>query len=180
EGKGTTLEEGGRGAGIHPIWMSFFTDFVTAEAALTTTGVTADARAALESGVTKSITRVMNFPTQAGAPVCAARTPSSTTITNYIAKVMSLYDAAATNSGKLDVVLKEFYLALWGNGLEAYNMYRRSSRPKNLQPTFQPNPGQFIRSFLYPSNHVNLNSNAVQKPNMAVKVFWDTNPDPLF
>ena len=68
DGKGTTLEEGGRGAGIHPIWMSFFTDFVTAEAALTTTGVTADARAALESGVTKSITRVMNFPSQRAAP----------------------------------------------------------------------------------------------------------------
>lgn len=180
EGTGTTLEQGGRGAGIHPIWMSFFTDFVTAEAALTSTGVTVDPRTALLNGVTKSITRVMNFPTQVGATVCTARTPTATTIANYIAKVMGRYDAATSNNEKLDVVLNEFYLALWGNGIEAYNMYRRSSRPRNLQPAFQPKPDAFIRSFFYPSVNVNLNSSAVQKPNMAVKVFWDTNPDPLF
>lgn len=180
EGKSAKLDEGGRGAGINPIWMSFFTDFVTAEAALSTTGVTADPRTALLNGVTKSINRVMSFPAEVGAPACAARTPSAATITNYINYVMGKYDAAASNAEKLDIVLKEFYLALWGNGLEAYNMYRRSSSPKLLQPTKQPNPGPFIRSFFYPSVNVNLNSNAQQKPNMAVKVFWDTNPDPLF
>ncbi len=122
----------------------------------------------------------MNFPSEIAASVCDAATPLPAAISDYIAFVMSEYDAAATNSEKLDVVLKEFYLALWGNGLEAYNMYRRSSRPKNLQPTFQTSPGTFIRSFFYPSVHVNLNSTAVQKPDMGVKVFWDTNPDPLY
>lgn len=177
EGTSAGLTEGGRGAGLAPIWMSFFTDFVTAEAALTTTGVTADPRAALQNAITKSITRVMNFPKEIGAPVCSNRTPSSTTITKYINYVMNEYDSAASNDAKLDVVLKEFYLALWGNGLEAYNMYRRSSRPRDLQYTIQPSPGPFIRSFLYPSVYVNLNSNAQQKSGFAVKVFWDTNPD---
>lgn len=174
------LNDGGQGAGIWPIWMSFFTDFVTAEAALTTTGVTANPRTALLNGVTKSITRVLSFPSQINVTPCALRIPSQAVIDKYIAFVMSQYDAATTNDTKLDVVLKEFYLALWGNGLESFNMYRRSSRPRNLQPTFQASPGPFIRSFLYPSVNVNLNSNAQQKPNMAVKVFWDKNPDPLF
>ena len=76
--------------------------------------------------------------------------------------------------------MKEYYLALWGNGLDAYNMYRRTSRPRGLQPTVLPGPGPFIRSFLYPSAYVNLNTNAKQKPDWAQKVFWDTNPDALF
>lgn len=180
ESVATTLNEGGKGAGIEPIWMSFFTDFTLAEAALTTTGYTGDARTLLLNGVTKSINRVMAFPAEVGTSACTAATPSSTAVTNYINFVMAQYDAATTTSAKLDVVLKEYYIALWGNGLDAYNMYRRTSRPRGLQPTILPNPGAFIRSFLYPSDYVNLNTNAKQKTDWAQKVFWDTNPDPLF
>lgn len=173
------LNDGGKGAGIAPIWMSFFTDFALAEAALTTSGYAGDARSLLQSAVTKSIKRVQAFPAEVNVTPCAQATPSAAAVNNYINYVMSLYDAATSTDEKLDVVLKEFYIAQWGNGLEAYNMYRRSSRPRNLQLTVQPNPGPFIRSFLYPSVHVNLNSNAHQKPNFAVKVFWDTNSDVL-
>ena len=176
----TVLNTGGQGAGISPIWMSFFTDFTLAEAALTTTGYTGDARALLLSGLTKSISRVMAFPAEIGTTACAAQTPSAATVTAYINFVMAQYDAATTTGAKLDVILKEYYLALWGNGLDAYNMYRRTSRPRGLQPTVLPNPGAFIRSFLYPSAYVNLNTNAKQKPDWAQKVFWDTNPDALF
>jgi hypothetical protein len=62
--------------------------------------------------------------------------------------------------------------------VEAYNNLRRTSAPRNLQPTLQPNPGPFLRSQIYPADYVNLNENAVQKDyNTTVKVFWDTNPD---
>lgn len=182
----TTLTTGGRGAGIAPIWMSFFTDFTLAEAALTMSGYTGDARALFLSGVTKSISRVMNFPTQVGVTPCTASTPTSTAVTNYINFVTAQYDAATTNDAKLDVVMKEYYLALWGNGLDAYNMYRRTGKPKatinggqGFQLPVLPNAGPFIRSFLYPSVYVNLNTNAKQKANWTTKVFWDVNPDPL-
>jgi hypothetical protein len=182
----TTLTVGGRGAGISPIWMSFFTDFILAEAALTTTGTGGDARALLQSGITKSINRVLGFPTQIGVDPCAAAIPSSTAINNYVNLVMGQYDAATTNDAKLDIVMREYWLALWGNGLDAYNAYRRTGKPKaslnggnGFQFTLQPNTGGFIRSFLYPSVFVNLNVNATQKGNWTTKVFWDTNPDPL-
>jgi hypothetical protein len=180
EGTATVLNTGGQGAGIEPIWMSFFTDFTLAEAALTTTGFTGDARTYLLNGVTKSINRVMAFPAEIGTTACTARVPTTTAVTAYINYVMAQYDAATTNSARLDVVLKEYYLALWGNGLDAYNMYRRTSRPRGLQPAILPAPGTFIRSFLYPADYVNLNTNAKQKADWAQKVFWDTNPDPLF
>lgn len=179
------LNEGGRGAGIAPIWMSFFTDFELAEAALTT-GYMDNARNLLESAVTKSISRVMSSPAQVGASVCANATPSAATVNRYIAYVLAEYDAAADDNARLDVVMREYYLALWGNGLDAYNMYRRTGKPKasinggdGFQFTVLPNSGTFIRSFLYPSVFVNLNTNAAQKSSWATKVFWDTNPDPL-
>lgn len=174
QGTRTVLNQGAQGAGIHPIWMSFFTEFVKAEAALTTAGVTANARVALEAGIRKSINRVINFPAQIGH-VGTVTIPTQAQIDSYVNFVLGQYDAAATNDAKLDVVLKEYYLALWGNGLDAFNMYRRTCRPKNLQPAIQAQPGAFIRSFLYPTDHVGLNTNATQKPDVTTKVFWDNN-----
>jgi len=46
-----------------------------------------------------------------------------------------------------------------------------------MQPGQIPNFGKFPRSFFYPADYVNLNSNANQKANHDVKVFWDNNPD---
>jgi hypothetical protein len=172
---------GALGAGISPIWMSSFTDFVKAEAALTVSGAPGDAKALLLSGVRKSINRVISFPATIGyTNFNSATVPTSAQIDAYVDSIGVKYDAAATNTTKLDLILEEYYLALWGNGVESYNMYRRTSRPRGLQPTLASAPGTFIRSFFYPSVSVNLNINAQQKANMGVKVFWDTNPDPLF
>jgi hypothetical protein len=175
DGAATTLNTGGQGSGILPLWMSFFYDFERAEAALTL-GVSGDPRAFLESGIRKSVARVMAFPGQIGvSPAPSVGIPTQTNIDNYVNSVLSDYDATTTNDQKLDVILKEYYIALWGNGLDAYNMYRRTCRPKNLQPALQASPGAFIRTMLYPSVYVNLNSNATQKPDVTVKTFWDTN-----
>ena len=55
-------------------------------------------------------------------------------------------------------------------------MYRRTGYPKTLQFNIEPASGNFVRSFLYPSNEADTNSNIVQKPGVDVKVFWDINP----
>ena len=51
-GKGVALGVGGGGAGIHPIMMQSFVDFMLAESALTM-GTTGDAKALLKSGIEK-------------------------------------------------------------------------------------------------------------------------------
>lgn len=176
---GNTVEgQGGKGAGINPIWMSFFTELLKAESALVlkTTG---DPKVLLESGVRKSINRVINFPTSVGITVPANRVPNADSITVYVNKVKSLYDAAATDDAKLNIIIKELRLASWGNGLEIYNAYRRTGKPDNFQPTLAPDPGAFIRSFYFPSDYVNFNKGAKQKTTTDVKVFWDTNPAKL-
>ncbi|WP_234735944.1 SusD/RagB family nutrient-binding outer membrane lipoprotein [Tellurirhabdus bombi] len=175
---------GAGGAGIHPIMMSSFVDFMLAESALIlkTTGTP---RTLLEAGVRKSMADVRAFAlasSQSGAIVAfESRTNYvwATEVDKYVAKVLALYDAAATDDAKMDVIAREYWLALYGNGNESYNMYRRTGKPTKMQPALEANPGSFVRSLYYPSSLVNRNSSVPQKSNVTVPVFWDTNPATL-
>jgi Starch-binding associating with outer membrane/Susd and RagB outer membrane lipoprotein len=177
-----TLTMGGQGAGINPIWLSSYTAFLEAEAALTL-GITTQGtpRTLLQNGVTASINKVLAFSATVNVTPDPAFVPSATQITNYTDLILNNYDTATTNDSRLNIIMTEYYIALWGNGIEPYNNLRRTLKPNNLQPAVAvPNPGFFMRSFYYPSVFVNRNSNApAQKaPGDAVnKVFWDNNPD---
>ncbi len=185
QGKQLFLGYGAGGNGISPIWLSSFTAFLKAEAVLTL-GVTAkegNDAALLALGVAQSISKVVGFPAAIGysnAAIPAAVLDQTTQIANYKTLVAGLYSAAATATDKLDVIQKEYHIALFGNGLEAYNNLRRTGSPKNAQLAVATStPGIFGYSFYYPSVFVNRNSNApAQKAigTAANKVFWDNNP----
>ena len=168
----TQQGQGGNGAGIDPIFMSWFTDFMKAEAVLRL-GIPGDAKALMLTGVSKSINRVRNFSNSLGQTLPSGVEPSQIA---YESNLASLYD---NSTDKLDVAMKEFYKSLYGNGLEAYNMYRRTSSPKNIQRVLATNGGVFYRSLIYPANFVNLNNSTAQKAANDIKVFWDGNPDVL-
>lgn len=170
----TQQGQGADGAGILPIWMASFTEFVKAEAVVRL-GVAGDAKALMLSGVGKSIARVRGFATAKGQTLPAGLEPSESAYTDA---VTALYDAAASDDERMSVIGKEYYLALWGNGIESYNLYRRTGKPADIQPMRAASPGVFLRSLIYPADYVNLNSNAIQKDlNVVNKVFWDNNPD---
>lgn len=175
QGTTVTLVRGGRGAGIHPIWQAAFTSFARAEAALVL-GTAGDPRALLEQGVRQSIAKVVGYPSTIGFSVPADLVPTTQRVDDYVAKVLALYDAATTQDAKLNVIVKEWYLALWGNGNEVYNNIRRTGKPTGMQLARLASPGEFTRSMLYPSSNVNLNLNAKQKASVGERVFWDTNP----
>ena len=103
-------------------------------------------------------------------------------IDNYVNEVLAMYDAAGAN--QLAIVIKEYYIAAWGNGLETYNMYRRTGFPDKIMPGMEPTTGTsvdpFPLSFFYPSNHVSRNSNVEQKADLTTRVFWNTGGPPLF
>jgi hypothetical protein len=175
------LTDGFEGAGINPMIMPAFTEFMKAEAALTL-GTSGDARTSLETGLRSSLNYVV-FGFKGGAAAsfvtdeAAYNTAMASSIDTYVANVLAAYDAAGSVDARLGVIVSEYYIALFGNGLDAYNTYRRTGHPKNMQPAVRnSNPGLFYRSFTYPASYVNRNSNATQKPNNAVQVFWDNNP----
>lgn len=172
---------GAGGAGIHPILMQSYVDFMLAEAALTL-GTSGDTRSYLEAGIRKSMTDVRTLAmssTQASA-INAFESSNGIVwadqVNEYVEKILDEFDAAASTDDKLNIIAKEYWFALYGNGIESYNMYRRTGKPRNMQPGLDPNVGEFVRSFYYPLQFVNRNSSAVQKPNVTVRVFWDTNP----
>ena len=166
--------DGGGGAGIQPIIMSSFVNFMRAEAALTL-GTSDDAAVQLEAGVRNSISKVMGFSSVAA--VVDSLVPDQTAIDDYVTEVTNKF-ASADADGKLDIIMKEYMIAAQGNGLEIYNGYRRTCMPSNLQPLRLADQGQFPRTLWYPANFVNRNSdpNATQKPNLSGPTFWDTNP----
>jgi len=166
-----TQASGGKGAGIEPIMTSSFIKFMLAEAALTLGVNGLDARVLLEEGVRESVAKVLGFGSL--DPDYTGHT--GTTVDDYVDVVLADFDAAASASDKLNVVLKEYYIALFGNGVEAYNTYRRTGMPKGFQPALQANPGKFYRSFIYPASYITRNMHAVQKGSPAIQVFWDTN-----
>ncbi|MDB3976739.1 SusD/RagB family nutrient-binding outer membrane lipoprotein [Flavobacteriaceae bacterium] len=164
------------GEGINPIFLSSFTHFALAEAGLDL-GVAVDSRALLEIGISLSMDKVTNFsgslPTTDEDDETIDYAATSADISDYIARVLAEYDAASGNEAKLAIVIREWYLASWGNGMEPYNMYRRTGYP-TLQTGVVP-VGPFPRSWRYPSNEVVTNPN-MNQTTADNQVFWDTNP----
>ncbi|WP_432411615.1 SusD/RagB family nutrient-binding outer membrane lipoprotein [Rasiella sp. SM2506] len=154
------------GAGIRPIFLASFTHFTLAEAALTI-GANGNPRTLLETGIRRSMNKVRDF---AGTADNGAFEMTDADINNYVNSVLTEYDAANAN-GKLAVVSKEYFLAAWGNGVEPYNLYRRTGLPDLQAPVTAA--GAFPRSFQYPLIEVDGNPN-IQQRSVLTKVFWDT------
>jgi hypothetical protein len=171
EGGRGTITSGAAGRGILPILTSSFTSFMLAEAALTL-GTAGSAAALLRDGMEKSIDKVLTFNT---AVSTHATNPSPATVAAYVNDVMTNF-ASANADEQMNIIATEFWIALFGNGIDAYNLYRRTGKPANMQPALTQNPGTFIRSFYYPSVFVNRNGSTPQRTTTGERVFWDTNP----
>ncbi|MDX1636814.1 MAG: SusD/RagB family nutrient-binding outer membrane lipoprotein [Balneolaceae bacterium] len=186
-----------QGAGIQPLWMPAYTHFLIAEAGLalgtnTPAGSVADQ---LEAGIRSSMTYVRDFGAPALPSGASGMTPSQ--IDGYVNQVLDRYNnQAANDTERMALIAQEFYLALWGNGLETYNLFRRAMNanlafdgytesdrwkhfPRSAQVHRQPPSavGLFYSTMKYPSAYTQRNSSAQQKPNNHVQVFWD-NTDP--
>ncbi|MBI3220280.1 MAG: SusD/RagB family nutrient-binding outer membrane lipoprotein [Bacteroidetes bacterium] len=171
--KPTKRGDGANGAGIEPIWMAFYTDFIKAEISARR-GDPVTAKTQLNTAINNSITAVKAFAVSRAQAVSPASLEPSTPA--YLTAVNAAYDAATL---KTDVIGREFYIAAFGNGVEQYNNYRRTSAPRNLQPTLQTGSGPWTRSFPYPATYTTL-AGKEAKPNEQVnKVFWDGNTDIL-
>jgi hypothetical protein len=176
--------DGALGAGIHPILPSFFINFYRAEMAAVA-GDMGTAREQLLAGVAASIDKVTDFIVDrdpnslseivgtdivTGEPTFGSQfLPSADAVGAYLDVVAQRFDEAAD---PMEVIALESLIAQWGNGIESYNLIRRTGRPSNIQPAILTSAGTFIRSALLPADHVNLNQNATQKT-VLDQVFWD-------
>ena len=171
EPSGAVNGDGNGGSGITPILLASWVDFMKAEAAWNGFGGDAAARDALVAGMTK-----------ASAKVTAYHNPANIAgnVENHRNGVLAAFDGAASADDKKNIVYEQYWIAMYGNGIDAYNTYRRTGFPKTLQANIEPQPGAFIRSLYYPANFVETNNVVDQKSNVEVKVFWDNNSVSLY
>ena len=157
------------GAGIFPVITASFTNFLLAEASLPAPvgmGVNGSSWTYLENAMKNSFAKVSNVT---GVAMVQADMDA------YINEVKANFNNAATDSDKLAIIIKEFYIASFGNSIEAYNAYRRTGFP-DLGGSVITN-GDFPRNFLIPDSEINTNDNPnVKQISRTTQVFWDTNP----
>lgn len=168
------IELGARGNGVTPIVLSSTVDFWKAEASLF--GGAGNATTHMANGIQKSISYVRTFTQRHINDFDESFIPAVSDDAIYIAEASANMNAASNTAAKLDVLADEFFISLYGNGIDAFNFYRRTGAPRDIQPHVEPNPGRFIRSHFYPANAANNNASITQKPDVTTRVFWDTNP----
>jgi hypothetical protein len=170
---------GNTGAGIQPIMLAAFVDFMLAEADLML-GTGANAQALLQSAITKHINfvRTWSLTTSEAATITAFNDAATFNARrdSYATAVNTEYAAAASNTDRMRIIGREYWIATFGSGNEAYNLYRRTGMPDNMQPGQVTTDGLFPRTFLYPTDYVVRNNTAEQKADHNVQVFWDNNP----
>jgi hypothetical protein len=167
--------DGFGGNGITPIMLASWTDFMIAELELVGDNEPA-AKAAMFRGIEKSMNKVISFktPTDRFTAIMDIYFGGLTAVINgFYDRIDEEWDDA---TDKMNVLGMQYFVAQYGNGLDAYNFYRRTGYPTTLQPNIEPNPGGYIRSFFYPASHANTNQNITQKDGVTDQVFWDTNP----
>lgn len=165
--------QGGQGAGITPIMLASWVDFMRAEMALVNNNASG-AAAFMQSGIQKSIDKASSFASVDPLADLSFE-PTAGDISSFVNGVISEFNTASTE-GKWEILATQQFVAHFGNGIDSYNMYRRTGYPHSVQYNIEPSSGIFVRSFLYPADEANTNSNIQQKPDVGVQVFWDTNP----
>lgn len=195
---------GMRGAGMEPIMMRASVNFMLAEAALylPLAGPARTARQYFEDGMRQSFRDVRDWSVNGtlGTNGVAASPNEATVIgstyssanydgdvNTYVAAALAAFDASLAGTQPVDLVAgtvqdeamnyvaREYWISLFRNGVEAYNLYRRTGMPSGMQPALNPQPLEFPRSYWYPANTANLNNTISQKADLKPRVFWDTN-----
>lgn len=166
------LGVGGGGNGITPMLLASTVDFWRAEMAMNSSP--AAGKQFILDGITKSIAKVQTFGARDAAADLSFE-PDAAAVTAFIDAVDAAFDAG-DNEEKWNIMADQFFISLKGNGHDAFNFYRRQGYPTDLEPNLEPDPGAFVRTFFYPANAANTNSNLSQKSGVTDQVFWDTNP----
>ena len=160
-------DEEGTGEGIIPYLTFSMVKFMHAESVLRY-GLAGDASVLMREGIVASMEKVSDFATtldQDAPPIDDAD------IAAYADSRVLDFALAATPAAELNVVMKEKYYAIWGNGIEAYTDYRRTGCPLDLPPSLAPAAPYPLRLH-YSVNEQASNPNTPE-PSITDPIFWD-------
>lgn len=156
----------GTGAGIQPLLTNAMMKFYRAEAALTL-GTGEDAGQLMVEAVTANM-QVINS-------LSPAFQMSAATINGFTARLLEQYNAADAQ-GKLALLMMQKWIAMYGNGVESYNDYRRTGLPV-LEDLIAP-LDVFPERFYFAETELTSNESVIegrdqlQRNQQIVPVFW--------
>ncbi|MBC7687970.1 MAG: SusD/RagB family nutrient-binding outer membrane lipoprotein [Aquabacterium sp.] len=140
--------------------LTFFqVNFILAEAILNL-GITGDANTYYQAGITASMQKVGMTPVE---------------ITSYFTTNPSVVTLTGTNAEKLNQIITQKYISWIGNGIEAYNDYRRTGYPFLVFPlnAVGDNPNVVPTRLPYTPAELARNPNAPKpRPKTDVKLWW--------
>lgn len=168
-----TANIGGNGLGVMPMLLSSQVDMMRMEIALVEND-NGSASNLLEQALQKSIDKAISF-ISLDPDANADFIPTSTDINTFITNVSDEFNNS-NNAERWNLLAEQTLISYYGNGTGAYNFYRRTGFPVDVQFHLDAGVGPFVRSVYYPEIVVNSNSNIDQKPNTTIQVFWDNNP----
>jgi len=162
----------GTGAGILPFLTNAMAKFIQAEAALTL-GTPGDATLLLGEAVKAHLHSVNTVVSTGGN---SAALMSEATIDAFVQQLVDEFEAA-DESGKLNLLLTQKYIAQYGNGIESYNDYRRTGLPQLPEPlaplnTF-PLRLTYSQTELATNTAVSGDAGTLQTSQQITPVFWD-------
>lgn len=179
------------GNGVAPLKFITFHSFKFMMAELALTGeISGDAKNLLKEGMDASIAHV-NTVAEEGKVTTIATADRNT----FTTAVLGKYDAAS-EAGKLEIILTQKWIGNFFSPEDAYTDYRRTGYPVLFNPANTTDPGfgvnptvtalsparvpispiaSFPRSLYYPATtEIDLNPNMDQKTDVSVKfIFWD-------
>ena len=147
--------------------------FIEAELYLTKV-VAGDPRAALEDAMEASFSKVNEIAGSVGSPLIA-----DDEIADYIDAVLADYDAD-DDTGKLEHIMTQKWIASFGWGADLYTDYRRTGFPvlhdaNTDDLNFTIRNREFPNSFPWPTANLQVNGNAPAQKNVTsadAKPFW--------
>ncbi|MBD2703473.1 SusD/RagB family nutrient-binding outer membrane lipoprotein [Spirosoma sp. BT702] len=162
----------GSGAGVFPFITNAMVKFILAESALTM-GTAGDPKQLFQDGITASLNSINTISTTSGN---SAPTMPAASVTSFVASRAAQYDAADA-TGKLNAVMTQKYIALYGNGMESYNDYRRTGFPVLPAPIAPLNtfPLRLAYSVTELATNASVSEKAdqIQTAQQTTPVFWD-------
>ncbi|WP_114750858.1 SusD/RagB family nutrient-binding outer membrane lipoprotein [Pleomorphovibrio marinus] len=169
----TVTAADGTGRGIFPMLTAYMVKFLHAEMALTTE-VSGDPLSLLQEALRLSMQKVKAFgademPSIVGSPF----EMQDEAVEAYIADVTNAFNSAGNQDERLNIIMTEYQLALWGNGIEAYNNYRRTGFPDfSVTAPVMGNP-PYPQRFIIPVSELETNpSLSNYSPDPFERVFW--------
>jgi hypothetical protein len=158
---------------------SFQVSYILAEIALTNSDIPT-ARTQLSTAIDRSFAKVNSVTTTVFST--AATIPNSARDT-YRNAVLAKFDAAS-NTGKLELIITQKWIANFGNSLESYTDYRRTGFPIMIDPATDGDPNTNISRaypFSFPYRQLDTKQQNPNAPDQkligdpSARVFWDNN-----